>query len=194
MIDKNQQKFPLSQTKSIKGSRHLAREKVLQILTAVEISQGDWNVIFEHIFFRDFNFDDIITEKDKLLTPQQIFEIESDVPIIWRDDDIDFAKTLIDNTLKMKSEIQEHIKEITEHWSLERITLIDKIVIEMAVTEVIIFPEIPVKVSINEAMEIAKDFSTDKSPQFVNAILDKILILLKNNNRINKQGRGLIDN
>lgn len=193
-MKKSQEKFTLSQTKSIRGSRHLAREKVLQILTAVEISKSDWNAIFDHVFSRDFNFDDVITEKDKLLTQEQILELESDIPIIWKDEEVEFAKKLIQNTFSMKDEIQSYIKEISENWSLDRITLLDKIIIEMAITEFLLFPEIPVKVSINEAMEIGKNFSTDKSPQFINGILDKIHHLLIAKNKIKKSGRGLIDN
>lgn len=193
-MKKSKEKFTLSQTKRIKGSRHLAREKVLQILTAVEISNTDWKSIFDHIFSRDFNFDDVITEKDKLLTQEQILELESDIPIIWKEDEVQFAKQLIENTINIKDEVQSYIKDISEHWSLDRITILDKIIIEMAVAEFIFFPEIPVKVSINEAMEIGKNFSTDKSPQFINGILDKILQLLNSQNKIKKTGRGLIDN
>ncbi|MCX7735715.1 MAG: transcription antitermination factor NusB [Candidatus Kapabacteria bacterium] len=193
MKKKREDIFPLSHTKCIYGSRHLVRQKVLQILTAIEVSNADLESVFEHIFYRDFNFDDIETEKDKLLTQEQILEIESDTPIIWRDDDIDFAKKLIQSTISIKDEVQQYIQEITEHWSIERISLIDKILIEMAVAEFVSFPEIPVKVSISEAMEIGKIFSTDKSAQFINGILDKILLILKDKNKINKIGRGLID-
>ena len=74
-----------------------------------------------------------------------------------------------------------------------RIALIDKILLRMAICEILYFPDIPPKVSINEAIEIAKEFSTAGSGKFINGILDAILSEEKTAGRLNKTGRGLVD-
>lgn len=104
-----------------------------------------------------------------------------------------FASDLIDNVLKNEIKLDEMIKVKIENWEFERIALIDKLVLRIGLTELLYFPEIPPKVSINEAIEIAKSFCTNQSGKFVNGILDSILGDLKRDNSLNKQGRGLLD-
>lgn len=104
-----------------------------------------------------------------------------------------FASDLMDNVLKNVTKLDEMIKSKIENWEFERIALIDKLVLRMGLTEMLFFPEIPPKVSINEAIEIAKSFCTNQSGKFVNGILDSILNDLKRDNSLNKQGRGLLD-
>jgi N utilization substance protein B len=82
----------------------------------------------------------------------------------------------------------------TRNWEVERLPLTDRIILEMAIAELISFPNIPVKVTINEFIELAKNYSTPKSRQFVNGILDVIAKELKDSGEIKKSGRGLIDN
>lgn len=104
-----------------------------------------------------------------------------------------FASDLIDSVLKDVSKLDETIKSKIENWEFERIALIDKLVLRMGLAELLYFPEIPPKVSINEAIEIAKSFCTNQSGKFVNGILDSILIDLKKENALDKRGRGLLD-
>jgi N utilization substance protein B len=85
--------------------------------------------------------------------------------------------------------IEQHIK----NWEIQRLALIDKIILYIALTEFCYFPEIPTKVTINEAIDIAKKYSTAKSGRFVNGILDASLIQLQQENKVTKTGRGLID-
>ena len=85
------------------------------------------------------------------------------------------------------------ILEKVVNWELERMALIDKIVLRMGVTELLYFPEIPPKVSINEAIDISKDYCTRNSGKFVNGILDAILDDLKKEEKLNKSGRGLLN-
>lgn len=85
--------------------------------------------------------------------------------------------------------IEQHIK----NWEIQRLALIDKIILYIALTEFCYFPEIPTKVTINEAIDIAKKYSTAKSGRFVNGILDASLIQLQLENKVTKTGRGLID-
>ena len=183
--------FPLSNSRKIRGNRRLAREKALQVLTAYFISDDPWENSFEHIFNREFNFDDDEQIYEKLLTPDEIIEIESDSTIEWIDEEKEFAKNLISNTLNHRDEADSYIVSVAENWELDRIALLDRILIEMAVIELITFGEIPTKVSINEAIEIGKLYSTDKSGTFINGVLDKIAELLTAEGKIKKLGRGL---
>jgi len=192
--DENNVHFALSKTKTITGSRRLAREKVLQILMSTEISEIPWEENFSHIFFRKFNFGDKEEKSTKLLTNDEIYEIEADIPIQWDDDEIKFGRDLVRLTLENKELNNELITEHTANWHLDRIAKIDILLMQIAITELLKFEEIPSKVSINEAIDIAKKYSTHKSGTFINGILDSIFVQLKKDNMIKKSGRGLLEN
>ena len=83
------------------------------------------------------------------------------------------------------------ISEYITNWDIERLAKIDLVIINLAITELKIFKEIPIKVSLNEYIEISKDYSTEKSSFFINGILDKIVKDLISNNSLIKEGRGL---
>jgi N utilization substance protein B len=110
----------------------------------------------------------------------------------WNEDSR-FVKDLFAYTLKNDAAYQELIAERTKNWESERIALMDTILMKMAICEMMNFPSIPVKVTINEYLELSKDYSTPKSNSFINGILDKILNDLKRTNSIKKLGRGLIE-
>ncbi|MFC2131733.1 transcription antitermination factor NusB [Bacteroidota bacterium] len=186
--------FPLSKNKSVNGSRRLAREKVLQILVAYEISDTKWQTIFPHIFFRKFNFgDNEEIPNKKLLTEEEIMELDSDIPIDWDDEEIKFGRDLVKYTIENKSLVNELIIKFAANWKLERIALIDKLLMHIAITELMKFEEIPPKVSINEAIDIGKKYSTPKSGTFINGVLDSVHLQLKKDKLITKSGRGLIN-
>lgn len=108
------------------------------------------------------------------------------------DDDHDFAITLLQKTLLNEDEFSDDIVKNTQNWDKDRIADLDYIMLVMACSELTRFPSIPVKVTINEYLEIAKDYSTPKSSNFINGLLDKIVRQYKTENRLNKSGRGLI--
>jgi len=85
------------------------------------------------------------------------------------------------------------IKSRVANWEITRIALLDKVLLRMGICELMYFPEIPPKVSINETIEIAKTFSTASSGKFINGIMDAILTELKKNGELNKTGRGLVE-
>ena len=116
------------------------------------------------------------------------------LPEMYRDEEEDsqFAKDLFRKTLKYNPELQEEIEGKTPNWDSERITLIDAILLRMAICELLYFSSIPVKVTINEYLEIAKEYATPKSSGFINGILDNIVKDYKSTNRLNKSGRGLM--
>ena len=185
--------FPLSRTRTAKGTRRLAREKVLQIISAIEVSDIQFDQIFNHIFFRKFNFGDFDQISEKLLTPDEIYELESDIPIEWDESEVEYAKSLIHHTLALKTYVSELIGKFADNWEIERILNVERILISIAVAELLYYEEIPVKVSINEAIELGKKYSTSKSGAFINGILDQINIQLKNEGKILKSGRGLLE-
>ena len=144
--------------------RRIVREKVLQILYAYEMNNESLQTL-ENVILIDIN-----NESDR-----------------------QFGKDLINRVLIHKKDIDEKIKERVSNWEMNRIALIDKILLRMAICELLHFPDIPPKVSINEVIEIAKEFSTAGSGKFINGILDAILIEEKSSGRLNKSGRGLVD-
>jgi N utilization substance protein B len=114
------------------------------------------------------------------------------MPMYKNEDDKDFVKKLFRKSILNFDENEKFIKEVTKNWDVERIAFMDILIMQLAITEVMEFPSIPTKVSLNEYIEISKYYSTEKSSIFINGILDKVFIKLKNENKINKQGRGLI--
>ena len=145
--------------------RREARERVLQALYAGELSGSD----AEHLL-------------DTIVRPRL-----SDDEGASR-----FAVSLLVRTMERADETSALIKKHTKNWDLRRIAVIDRLVLQMAITEILYFNDIPPKVSINEAIEVAKDYSTARSGQFVNGILDAVLEDLKQKGRLHKTGRGLI--
>lgn len=107
-------------------------------------------------------------------------------------DDQDFVKTLFRKSLLNQKEFIDLIKKFSQNWDLDRVAYMDIVLMQIALTEMIEFKEIPVKVTLNEYIEIAKHYSTPKSGLFINGILDKIVAGLKTDGRIVKQGRGLL--
>jgi N utilization substance protein B len=109
------------------------------------------------------------------------------------EEDRNFIIDLFNKCLTHDKEYQELIAQKTKNWEAERIAMVDTLLMKMAITEFVHFSSIPVKVSINEYLEISKEFSTPKSNSFINGILDKILDDLKSTGKIHKFGRGLIE-
>ncbi|WP_333660725.1 transcription antitermination factor NusB [Chishuiella changwenlii] len=112
---------------------------------------------------------------------------------VYKDlDDKKFTEELFRKTVRHQSETRKIVEEKAQNWELDRIATIDLIILEMALTEFLHFPNIPAKVTINEYVELAKNYSTEKSRVFVNGILDKSLKELKDNDNLPKYGRGLL--
>jgi N utilization substance protein B len=109
------------------------------------------------------------------------------------EDDYDFAIQLLQKSMLNENELSKDVVKNTQNWEKDRIADLDYIMLVMACTELTRFPSIPVKVTINEYLEIAKDYSTPKSSNFINGLLDKIVKQYKTENRLNKSGRGLIE-
>jgi N utilization substance protein B len=131
------------------------------------------------------------------LVLKSIKQLKPDTYITFRDlkvgeDDKEFLIDLFRKTISHHTEYNDEINDKTPNWDTDRIAGIDLILIKMAITEFLYFPSIPTKVSINEYIEIAKDYSTLKSSYFINGVLDKILKDYNKSKRLNKIGRGLL--
>lgn len=110
------------------------------------------------------------------------------------EEDLEYFEALFDQTLNKSQSLTETISKRIKNWDISRVALTDLIILKMAITEMMLFPSIPVKVTINEFIEISKVYSTPKSKQFVNGILDVLANELTSEGVIKKSGRGLIDN
>jgi N utilization substance protein B len=145
--------------------RRVVREKVLQVLYAYELSHEPIDFLLENIAGT------LRKERETL----------------------DFARQLILKVVESAEEIDGMIRQRVEHWEFNRLAVIDKIILRMGICELLYFEDIPPKVTINEAIEIARRYSTEKSDKFVNGVLDSILNDLKANGKLKKSGRGLLD-
>lgn len=103
-----------------------------------------------------------------------------------------FGIDLFNETVNHKKEHQQLIEPKLKNWEADRLAVIDVILIRMAVSEFLYFPSIPVKVTINEYLDIAKEYSTPKSKDFINGVLDSLMRDMKKNEQIQKTGRGLL--
>jgi transcription antitermination protein NusB len=114
------------------------------------------------------------------------------MPLFKNQEDEDFVTLLFRKTVLSTKKCSDLIDKNTTNWEVERIALMDILVMQLAITEVLEFPEIPVKVSLNEYIEIAKYYCTSKSSTFVNGILDNIVREIRENGLFIKSGRGLL--
>lgn len=146
-----------------KSARRVAREKVLQVLYALEMNN----------------------EGLEALTGSMFAEID-------RQEVRNFADDLVNKVRIYRAYLDDLIVKRVSNWELERIAAIDRILIKMGMAEIIYFPDIPPKVTINEIIDIAKQYSTPVSGKFVNGILDKFLEDYTNEGKLKKTGRGLL--
>jgi len=147
-----------------KSRRRIVREKVLQILYAYEMNNESLDQLSREIL------SDITDTTDK-----------------------SFAEELIRKVITNVEDLDKRIIHRVTNWEMNRIALIDKILLRIGICELLYFPDIPPKVSINESIEIAKDYSTSGSAKFINGILDAVLAEEKKKGKLNKSGRGLVE-
>lgn len=115
--------------------------------------------------------------------------LSKNIPL--NDEDLIFGLNLLKYTMRQSEKYDEMVSDVTENWDPGRIAIIDLLIIKQTLTEFLYFSEIPVKVTINEYLEITKNYSTPNSSKFVNGILDKLRIKLEKTGQIQKTGRGL---
>ena len=131
------------------SSRHHARELVLQAMYASEVGNAD-----------------ALETLDRLIE-QAVLNAKH----------ADFARAVLGEALKNSGQADKTIQSLAENWQLDRIATIDRLILRLAMTELKVLPDVPVKVVLNEAIELAKTFSTAQSASFVNGILDQYVRL-----------------
>lgn len=114
-------------------------------------------------------------------------------PLFYNQDDRDFATGLLAHSLSHYGEYVNYIEKFAQNWDLERIAATDSVLIVMGLAEAVAFPQIPIKVTLNEMVEISKFYSTDNSRLFVNGILDRVIKFLALEGIVSKRGRGLVE-
>jgi N utilization substance protein B len=154
--------------------RRLARERIMQMLYAHELGGRDLDVLFTEL-----------VEEDLKLADQQGSEEASSA--------LEFARELARLFVLHRDKINEILSTKLERWDFSRVALIDRLLIQLGITELLYFPEIPPKATINELIEIAKDYSTDESGKFINGLLHAVMTHLTETGEFHKSGRGLID-
>ncbi len=144
------------------SSRRKVREMAVQALYAMELSGNSLNMVLG----------------------QFLGALDKDNPMCQ------FASDLVSKTFTARQALDDYIRKRSNNWDFERIAIIDKIVMRMAICEFLHFFDIPPKVSIDEAIELSKMYSTEKSSGFINGILDAVLDDLKQTQQLVKVGRG----
>ena len=112
---------------------------------------------------------------------------------LWKDDEKDFALNLLSKAITNKTENDQVLQTYSKNWESERLAKMDSLLMNLAVTEAKEFSSIPLKVTLNEYIEISKFYSTPKSNGFINGVLDKIFLDFKKEGKLKKVGRGLIN-
>lgn len=112
--------------------------------------------------------------------------------LVENEANLTFATNLFLRSLDYFDIADEIIANHTQNWEVSRIALIDRLLLVMAICEFLSFEDIPPKVSINEAIEVAKKYSTSRSGKFINGILDAVLLDLQKEGKLKKSGRGLV--
>jgi N utilization substance protein B len=142
--------------------RQEERSFVLQVLYACEFNKDPWQVLLTRI------------------------AEEQQMPVTA------YVEQMILLSQEHKLEIDEEIKIKLKNWDYHRVAVIDRIILHMALVELLYYEDIPPEVTMNEAIELAKKFSTEQSNRFINGLIDAIYKKLKREGRIIKSGRGLI--
>ena len=131
-----------------------------------------------------------ILKQLKQLTDKSEFRVSS---LFKEEEDKEFETLLFKKTVLNEVELAKEYLDKTPNWDVDRIAEIDTILLKMAICELLKFPSVPVKVTINEFLEIAKEYSTPKSSIFINGILDNLVKSYQSTGRLNKSGRGLLE-
>jgi len=148
------------------SQRRLARERALQLLFSHAVNGRDTDELYVEII-----------QSDEALSEQAL----------------EFARELLLQYNQHEAELNVIITERLSNWDFSRVALVDKILIQLGIIEFKYFPQIPPKATINELIEIAKDFSTEESGKFINGILHAIKEDLQSKGELNKEGRGLVE-
>ncbi len=174
---------------------HSDKKLIERILIDIILQSEDLHLLLEEqsIYWND-DIDFVVSMMIKTMKRFKEYtrENHSLMPMFKDPEDKDFAKDLLRKTAINHDELKQIVEQHTFNWDVDRIAFMDKLILELAISEFLYFPSIPTKVTLNEYIELSKYYSTRKSSNFINGILDKALKELKKENKVQKAGRGLI--
>lgn len=168
---------------------------IIKLLVDLIINSDDLlNCLEEQSIFWNDDMEYVLVMIEKTLKK---FKPDADenmelMPLFKNAEDEEFVRLLLRKAIIHTAKFSEMIDNNTTNWELERIALMDILVMQLAIAEILEFPEIPVKVTLNEYIEIAKYYCTSKSSTFVNGILDNVVKEIREKGLFNKYGRGLM--
>jgi transcription antitermination protein NusB len=167
-------------------------EKIFQNI--ILISEDLYLMLEEESIYWNDDLDLVVAMILKTLKgfTEQSDENQPLLPMFKDTEDEQFSKELFRKAVINHDELRHSIDMYASNWDLERIAFMDILIMQLALTEFLYFPSIPTKVSLNEYIELSKYYSTDKSRNFINGILDKALKEMKQEGKVRKTGRGLI--
>ncbi len=171
-------------------------KKVIELLFAEIILQSEdlISILEEESIYWNDDVDFVVSMIIKTIKKFKEYSNENSnlMPKFKDDEDQDFLKNLFRKCALNHDDLKKVVEAHTVNWDVERIAFLDNLIMEMAIAEFLHFPSIPTKVTLNEYIELSKYYSTQKSRNFINGILDKALKALKQDDQIKKAGRGLI--
>jgi len=178
--------------------KHIVTNVLLQMFSESDHLRSYFD---ERSIYWNEDFDIAMMMVDKTIKGyKESFDEFSSLPTLLKDEkhadgseDMQFVKQLYRKTLINSNELNQVISDRAANWELERIALMDTILIKMAITELIEFQSIPIKVTLNEYIELSKEYSSAKSKLFINGVLDKLISEYKESGIIKKTGRGLME-
>ena len=184
--------------KAYMASDHRSYKEDMKLVESFYLNEVDNNELLEEvleeqsIFWAD-DLDFALILVMRTLQGARAAQAELELlPKYKSDDDLDFVKELFRKTLVNYKEYLGYVERFTQNWDVDRIAFMDNLIMVTAMAELLAFPSIPVKVTLDEYIEIAKYYSTPGSSVFINGVLDKIVDALGEEGRIEKTGRGLL--
>lgn len=190
-------KYMLSENNTIDSDKRLIIKIIDQLLPEFDLLKSFYEE--KSVYYTD-GYDLVTLLLIKFIENFSLkFNSQSQLPRIYKpsingvNEDRDFVRTLFRKVLLKDEELNDELKGRTKNWEFERIPIMDVILLKMAIIELQEMETIPVKVTLNEYIELAKYFSTPKSKIFVNGVLDRVIREYKEDGKIKKIGRGLVD-
>ena len=186
--DKEISRFEVDKAFAILLFRYLMNRESLRVVV------GERSLLWEDDFdqIAQYNFMMMKTLEESSFDEAAVWPVMYDKREEKDEADMEFARDLLKNTMDTREESEELVKSHLQGWEFERVSRMDVLLINMAVAELTGCPTIPEKVTVDEYIELSKEFSSERSRLFINGILDKLIAELRSKGRINKSGRGVM--
>lgn len=188
-VESEDTSFETDKTFAILLFRYLMNREALRTVI------GERSLLWEDDFdqIAQYNFMMLKTLEKDTFDEAMMWPVMYDKRVEKDEADMEFARQLLRDTLACREESEDLIRNHLQGWEFERVSRMDILLINMAVAEFTGCPSIPEKVTVDEYIELSKDFSSERSKLFINGILDKLVVELRSKGRIKKSGRGLME-